>query len=218
MVSGLDAEEIRRARHTAGWSIVDACRELKRRSDQPLPDVDSLARSWKRWEKGTQPSRLYRPLLAALLGLADTRFDNADEPAIDLSGDWWAAWQSSRDRSEVVAIQPVRFRQQGETIRLRAVRRGRPIEQGGYLWQGELRVWDNEILMGWYAADDGSVRSKGTLYFVMHPQGQRMAGRWVGLSWDGDSVTGIATMARTEADAGTVIQELIAQERDGRDL
>jgi hypothetical protein len=44
-------------------------------------------------------------------------------------------------------------------------------EDGGYLWRGELRLWDNEILMGWYAANDGSVRSKGTMYFVMHPHG-----------------------------------------------
>lgn len=74
---------------------------------------------------------------------------------------------------------------------------------------GELRLWDNEILMGWYAADDGSVRSKGSLYFVLHPQGQRMTGRWVGLSWDGDTVTGHAAVARTEADTRTVIAELI---------
>jgi hypothetical protein len=62
---------------------------------------------------------------------------------------------------------------------------GQALEQGGYLWSGELRLWDNEVLMGWYAANDGSVRSKGTMYFVMHPQGLSMTGRWVGLSYDG---------------------------------
>jgi hypothetical protein len=38
--------------------------------------------------------------------------------------------------------------------------------------------------VGWYAASDGSVRSKGTMYFVMHPHGINMTGRWVGLSYD----------------------------------
>jgi hypothetical protein len=28
-------------------------------------------------------------------------------------------------------------------------------EDGGYLWRGEPRLWDNELLMGWY----GAVRS-----------------------------------------------------------
>ncbi len=35
----------------------------------------------------------------------------------------------------------------------------------------ELQLWDNEILMGWYAANEGSIRSKCTMYFVLHPTG-----------------------------------------------
>ena len=204
-MDGLDPGAIKAAREAAGWSIAEAARELKRRSSQPLPDVDSVVRSWKRWERGTAPSRLYRPLLVSLLALGD-------DPApmhVDLSGDWWAAWQSSRNHDDVLAVQPVQFRQRGDEIRTKALRRGRPVAEGGYLWRGELRLWDNEILIGWYAADDGSVRSKGSLYFVLHPQGQRMTGRWVGLSWDGDTVSGLAAMARTEDDTRTVIAELI---------
>ena len=66
------------------------------------------------------------------------------------------------------------MQQQGELIRVEAVARGRSVEDGGYLWSGELRLWDNEILMGWYTSVDSSVRSKGTLYFVLHPQGLEM--------------------------------------------
>jgi hypothetical protein len=40
-----------------------------------------------------------------------------------------------------------------------------------------LRLWDNEILMSWYAANDGSIRSKGTMYFALHPHGLHMSGR-----------------------------------------
>jgi hypothetical protein len=50
--------------------------------------------------------------------------------------------------------------------------------------------------MGWYAASDGSVRSKGTMYFVMHPHGIHATGRWVGLSYDGNIVTGWSSMAK----------------------
>lgn len=204
----MTAETIRAARHAAGWSIADAARELKRRATVPLPDTDSVVRSWKRWERGTAPSRLYRPLLTSLLSLGD----DPERASIDVSGDWWAAWQSSRDSTEVLAVQPVRFHQRGDEITMKALRRGRPIAEGGYLWRGELRLWDNELLMGWYVADDGSVRSKGTLYLVLHPSGLRMTGRWVGLSWDGDAVTGLGAMARTQDE----VQEVLAGLIDGR--
>jgi hypothetical protein len=51
--------------------------------------------------------------------------------------------------------------------------------------------------MGWYAASDGSVRSKGTMYFVMHPHGIHATGRWVGLSYGGNIVTGWSSMAKS---------------------
>lgn len=62
---------IREARHARGWSIAAAARALIESAPQPLPDVESVVRSWKRWEHGTVPSRLYRPLLARLLYLED---------------------------------------------------------------------------------------------------------------------------------------------------
>lgn len=62
--------------------------------------------------------------------------------------------------------------------------------------------------MGWYAANDQSVRSKGTMYFVLHPHGQQITGRWVGLSYDGKVVTGWGAMAHTEAEARQLIDQL----------
>jgi hypothetical protein len=83
------------------------------------------------------------------------------------------------------------------------------------VWRGELRLWDNEILMGWYAASDGSVRSKGTMYFAMHPHGIHATGRWVGLSYDGNIVTGWSSMARTEEEARKLVSELKEQDAPG---
>jgi hypothetical protein len=124
---------------------------------------------------------------------------------LELDGDWFTAWQSFKDGQEVIAVQPVTVTQTGDHLTLTTLARGRPLEDGGYHWAGELRLWDNEILMGWYASTDTSVRSKGTLYFVLHPQGRRMTGRWVGLSYDGKTITGHGAMARTADDARTAI-------------
>ena len=85
-------------------------------------------------------------------------------------------------------------------------------DEGGYHWSGELRLWDNEILMGWYAANDGSIRSKGTMYFVLHPHGLNMSGRWVGLGYDGRIMSGWASMGQTREESETTMASLISSE------
>ncbi len=52
------------------------------------------------------------------------------------------------------------------------------------------------------------MRSKGTMCFVLHPHGVHMVGRWVGLSYDGKVVTGWGAMARSEAEARRLIDQL----------
>jgi hypothetical protein len=71
------------------------------------------------------------------------------------------------------------------------------------------------LVVGWYAANDGSVRSKGTMYFVMHPHGISATGRWVELSYDGNIITGRSSMARTETDARELVGELKEQDASG---
>jgi hypothetical protein len=132
---------------------------------------------------------------------------------LDLTGTWVAGWQSFKDGEEVLRFQPVEIaRLAGETFSIAAIERGADIEAGGYLWTGELRAWDNAYLMGWYAATDNSVRSKGTLYYAVHPHGQTMAGRWVGLSHDGEIISGWASLGRSESVARSAIVEV----RSGR--
>jgi transcriptional regulator with XRE-family HTH domain len=165
-------------------------------------------RQIRRYEAGEQ-----QPLLTVAVSIANALNITVGELAgipthrINLSGDWWVSWQTFKDREEIITAQEVRLRQEAQLIRVETLTRGIAVEDGGYHWQGELRLWDNEILMGWYAANDQSVRSKGTMYFVLHPHGQRLTGRWVGLSYDGKIVTGWGAMAHTEAEARTTIED-----------
>lgn len=166
-------------------------------------------RQIRRYEAGEQ-----QPVLSVAVAIANALKISVGELAgipshrIDLTGDWWASWQTFKDQDEVVTLQEVRFRQQAELINVETITRGLALDEGGYHWRGELRLWDNEILMGWYAALDGGVRSKGTMYFVLHPHGQKMSGRWVGLSYDGKIVTGWGAMAHTGEEASDLIAEL----------
>ena len=46
------------------------------------------------------------------------------------------------------------------------------------------------------------------MYLVLHPHGQSMTGRWVGLSYDGALVTGWTSMAKTQEEAKRLMHEL----------
>jgi transcriptional regulator with XRE-family HTH domain len=192
----------------------------RRRTELGMSQADLAAaagvdtRQIRRYEAGEQ-----QPVLSVAVAIANALEISVGELAgipahkINLAGAWWASWQTLKDGEEVVTLQEVRFRQEGDRIELETTTRGISVEEGGYHWRGELRIWDNEVLMGWYVATDGSVRSKGTMYFVLHPHGQRMSGRWVGMSYDGKIVTGWGAMARDADTASATIQELKDQDR-----
>lgn len=181
----------------------------KRRGERGMSQAELAAaagvdrRQIRRYEAGEQQPVLSVALaIATALGITVNELAGSPSHRVDLSGIWWMSWQTSRDGEEVITVQEVLFTQQDELINLDTATRGNvTVEEGGYHWRGELRLWDNEVLMGWYAANDGSVRSKGTFYFVLHPHGINMSGRWVGLSYDGKIMTGWGSAARTEEEA-----------------
>jgi transcriptional regulator with XRE-family HTH domain len=192
----------------------------QRRSELGMSQGDLAAkvgvdrRQIRRYESGeTQPTLSVARTIARALGISIDELAGDETHRVDLSGDWWACWQSWKDGAESIRPQQVHLRQRGDVVEAVAVARGAPLEEGGYLWRGELRLWDNEILMGWYVADEGAVRSKGTLYYVLHNHGINLTGRWVGLSYDGPIVTGWSSMARTEDEAVALMDKLRDEER-----
>jgi transcriptional regulator with XRE-family HTH domain len=167
-------------------------------------------RQMARYEAGEQqPVFSAAVALAEALGISLTQLAGKSTHGIDLTGDWWSGWQTFRDGKEFIAVQPAHITQDDDFLQIAATKRGLSDDDGGYLWRGELRLWDNELLMGWYAASDGAVRSKGTMYFVLHPHGGQAWGRWVGMSYDGMVITGWSALARTEDQARELVQDLI---------
>jgi hypothetical protein len=126
---------------------------------------------------------------------------------LDLSGDWWCAWQTWKDGAPRIDTHPLEVHQRGEVLQLNA-ERAVPVAEGSYRWRGELRLWDNEALIGWYRSTDAAVRSKGTLYLALHQHGTYAWGRWVGMSYDGPVVSGWGAIARTEDQAHQVVLDL----------
>jgi transcriptional regulator with XRE-family HTH domain len=155
-----------------------------------------------------------QPVLAAAVALADALQISLAQLAgqvtydLDLSGIWWCAWQAWKDGIPRIDVHSLEVHQRGELLQLDADR-ALPVAEGSYRWRGELRLWDNEALIGWYRSTDAAVRSKGALYLALHPHGTHAWGRWVGMSYDGEVITGYGGMARTEDEAHKVVQDLI---------
>ena len=167
-------------------------------------------RQINRYERGEQqPALDVGQRLAAALGVTLDELAGGTSDRVKLDGTWWAAWQTFSEGQQVIATQPVGLTQHGATVQIEALERSSENERGGYLWRGELRLWDGQILMGYYAAADGNVRSNGTMYFVLHAQGDYARGRWVGLSYDGPVISGYATLARTQDQAHAIMTRLV---------
>jgi transcriptional regulator with XRE-family HTH domain len=187
----------------------------QRRTELGLSQADLAAavgidmRQIRRYEAGQQ-----QPALSVAVRIADALdisiADLVGKPIgrVDLTGNWWTAWQNVTDDSTTtVSIQQVRFRQAGRHI---DVATNTPEEQdNGVHWRGELRLWDYEFLTGWYAGDDGAAWSRGTIYLVLRAQATHLDGRWVSINIFGDIITGWIAAARTENDAATLVQKLV---------
>ncbi|WP_197681751.1 helix-turn-helix transcriptional regulator [Actinopolymorpha singaporensis] len=170
-------------------------------------------RQIRRYEAGEQqPVFPVAVAIAKALDISLAELAGMPTHRVNLTGDWWASWQTPKDHQQHVTAQEIRIDQQAELIHVVTTTHGSSAE-GGYMWSGELRLWDNEILMGWYTAADGSVHSKGTVYIVLHTHGDSARGRWVGLSDHGQIMTGWVGLGKSEDDARGIIDQLKANER-----
>jgi transcriptional regulator with XRE-family HTH domain len=162
-----------------------------------------------RYEAGEQqPALSVAVALADALGISIAQLAGQVSYELDLGGEWWCAWQTWKDGVPRIDTHPMEVHQRGELLQLDA-ERAVPVDEGSYRWRGELRLWDNEALMGWYRSTDGAVRSKGTLYLALHPHGSHAWGRWVGMSYDGLVICGWGAIARTRDEAEQVVRDLI---------
>jgi transcriptional regulator with XRE-family HTH domain len=195
----MDISEVIRARRT----------ELGLSQAQLAKNAGVSPRQLARYEAGEQ-----QPVLSAAIALADALQISLAQLAgqvtydLDLSGTWWCAWQTWKDGIPRIDVHSLEVAQRGDQLQLDADR-ALPVAEGSYRWRGELRLWDNEALMGWYRSTDAAVRSKGTLYLALHQHGTFAWGRWVGMSYDGEVVTGWGVMARSNDEAHDVAQHLI---------
>jgi hypothetical protein len=92
-----------------------------------------------------------QPLLSVAIATADALGISVAELAgkpshrIKLGGTWWASWQTSRTGTEKIASQQVEIKQERDRMQVGTITRGLPVEEGGYRWNGELRLWETNF-------------------------------------------------------------------------
>ncbi|MFF0488506.1 helix-turn-helix domain-containing protein [Nocardia sp. NPDC004068] len=198
---------------SATGDIIRKRRAAKKLSQTALAElIGEDQKTVSRYETGeSEPSLSAAIRLADALDLSIRELAGLSPRGLDLSGEWWASWQTWGETGERVDTHEMHVVQDGSFLQLDGAR-ARPVTEGSYAWVGEMKLWDNEGLMGWYVAQDGGVRSKGALYFALHPHGQMMAGSWVGQSYAGLIVRGWGAIARERSASEELCHSLMRTE------
>jgi len=191
-------------------------------------------RQLTRYEAGQQ-----QPALAAAVDLARALAISLAQLAgkvpynLDLSGDWWACWQSWKGGQVTLTYYTASVRQRGEHITINGLRAnqvvaaltGPPSTGPGALlvnepqgtgedWRGELRLCDLTLVgsyTGNWSDEYAPVQPTGTLFFALMQNGASATGRWVGLSHKGLIISGWGTLARSKDQAVALMDELLPQ-------
>lgn len=134
-----------------------------------------------------------------------------DNNHIDVTGDWFAAWQTSVDDKELINTEHVKVEQKGKTLRMWNTSISPENPKAGYLWEGQLQFFQGKNLMGWYFPKRSENNaSRGIMYLTYFSPRKRFIGKWVGTAYDGELVSGAVVIEKDGAIAARELQSFIA--------
>lgn len=197
--------------------IMRAQRQRFGMSQSDLAKASSLSlRQIARYESGEQQPALTAAIrMANVLGISLDELAGLEETDYDLSGLWWISFYRDfiDDDDMPIRTQAVTAIQRGQKLMLDADDVGMGDPPGSFPWRGELRIWDNEALVGWFRASETDHRDKGTLYFQLD-MGQPGIGIWTGFhSGKRRSHSGWAALGRNPNISDSLVHELVHGER-----
>ena len=133
-----------------------------------------------------------------------------DNDYIDVSGEWFAAWQTSVNSVEFLNTESLAVKQKGKSIIMENRERAPENPEGGYLWRSKMHFYQGRNLMGWYfplKSENNS--SKGIMYMSYFSPRKIFVGRWVGSGYDGELEGGFMVIAKTRESAKDKLKLLI---------
>lgn len=138
--------------------------------------------------------------IAKLLGISVAELAGELSSSIDLSGPWFAAWETTRDRVKVINRHRLTASQSMDFVGFTA--------DGDYIWSADMRLFQDR-LDGRYSAIDAASRNAGTFHFWLAADADAAIGRWSGEYADGPLGWGWGVLAREEARAERLMATLL---------
>lgn len=133
-----------------------------------------------------------------------------DNNNINISGDWFAAWQTSVDNQQLLNTESLKIKQQGKNVVVHNCERAPENPRGGYLWRAKLQFYQGRNLMGWYfPLKSENNASKGIMYMTYFSQRREFYGKWIGSGYDGELEVGFLVFAQTREGAKEKLKKLI---------
>jgi hypothetical protein len=132
-----------------------------------------------------------------------------DNDSIDVTGEWYAVWQTTVNTKEVINSEATKMFQKGKTVKFYNTERAPENPKGGYLWEAEMHFYHGRTLMGWYfPKKEENNSSKGIMYFSYSSQRKIFLGKWIGTGYDGDLVSGLVVVAKNRDKAKRLLTNL----------
>lgn len=139
----------------------------------------------------------------------------ADNNNINISGDWYAAWQTSINNQQLINTESLKIVQKGKQVIVYNCERAPENPIGGYLWSAKLQFYQGRNLMGWYfPLKSENNTSKGIMYMAYFSQRKEFYGKWVGSGYDGELEVGFLVFAQTRDNAKKQLEELVQKHPD----
>lgn len=147
--------------------------------------------------------------------LRDHGLSRGANERLKLKGVWYAAWQTTTQGKEVLNSELLRFKQKGSRVLMENVAVSPENRVGGYLWRGQLTVYNNQYMIGHYLARQPYVISKGSLFFKLDRVRNHMIGKWVGCNIDSEFTWGFGVIAKDQNQALTELGTLVSSKGRG---
>jgi len=150
----------------------------------------------------------YESVRASFEYLKDHGLSSEHEGRVNLSGRWYAAWQTTAKGKEVLNTELLKIAQRGNKVIIENLEVSPENKFGGYLWKGEASLYNNQYAIGRYLPVDPNIISKGSLFFKLNRVQNHLDGKWVGCNVDHELTWGFGVIAKEKHEALEKLREL----------
>jgi len=153
---------------------------------------------------------LFDFIIKIIVNLIREKKEVKDNDYIDVSGEWFAAWQTSVNSVELINSESLLIKQKGKTVVMENRERAPENPDGGYLWRSKMQFYQGRNLMGWYfplKSENNS--SKGIMYMSYFSAKKLFYGKWVGSGYDGELEGGFMVIAKNRESAKDKLNAII---------